>query len=123
MKTLFTSKTINILFINENKTDLAILQASLGQSCLIINAKDATVALEILENTSIHTIISNERTNNNLAQRVAILKKIKLEPQFSHIKFLAFHNADKTSHNLIKQGFDDAFIKAPIVKDFFEINC
>jgi DNA-binding NarL/FixJ family response regulator len=106
----------NVLFINSSKTDLLVMEALLNKHFNIINAATAHAALDLLDKINVYIIIYNELTGNNSKERVQILKKIKLNEQYSRIKFFALHQDGENSHDFIKHGFDDAFSK-PVLKE------
>lgn len=106
----------NVLFINNSKTDLLIMEALLNKHFNIINVTNVNDAIGLLDEMKVDIIISNELYSNELNTRVQIIKKIKLDRQYSNIKFFALHQPDKKSHYYIKQGFDDAFSN-PVLKE------
>lgn len=118
MKQYFmNSEAQNILFVNKNEFDFLVFEALLGKKFNIIEASNVKQIFFAFDFSSIDIVVINQRDDSNLKERIAILKKIRLDERFSHIKLYALTNADNAhKHTLIKQGFDGVFTK-PLIKE------
>lgn len=118
MKQYFmNSEAQNILFVNKNEFDFLVFEALLGKKFNIIEASNVKQILFAFDFSSIDIVVINQRDDSNLKERIAILKKIRLDERFSQIKLYALTNADNAhKHTLIKQGFDGVFTK-PLIKE------
>ncbi len=119
--TINTTEKFDVLFINNNEFDLLIIEALLGKHFNIISIDNYTDALEILEQLHINLVIINKKSNEDIQERISIIKKIRLDERFYHIKLFALTSCNDQEHNFIKHGFDGVFTKPLIKEEVLEV--
>lgn len=119
--TINTTVKFDVLFINNNPFDLLIIEALLGKHFNIISIDNYTRAMEVLENLHINLVIINKKSDEEVQERISILKKIRLDQRFNHIKLFALTSCNDQEHKFIKQGFDGVFTKPLIKEEVLEV--
>lgn len=122
MKTILKPiEKFDVLFINNNEFDLLIIEALLGKHFNIISVDDYDTAMDALEQLHVNLVIINKKSNEDVHERISILKKIRLDERFLHIKLFALTSCNDQKHNFIKQGFDGVFTKPLIKEEVLEV--
>lgn len=110
------NKPISILIVEDNELDALIVKTLLQPHFNIETVKNGDDALAIIEDIKFDFILMDLNLGNDSMDGVNLMRQIKSTPKHKLIKIFAVTAYAEDEGLIVKEGFDEIFIK-PVIKE------
>lgn len=114
------NKPISILIVEDNALDALIVQTLLQPHFNIETVKNGSDALAIIEDIKFDFILMDINLGNDSMDGVKLMRLIRDMPKHQDIKIFAVTAYTEDEELIVKNGFDEVFIKPVIKEEIFE---
>lgn len=114
------NKPISILIVEDNELDALIVKTLLQPHFNIETVKNGDDALAIIEDIKFDFILIDLNLGNDSMDGVNLMRQIRSTPKHKLIKIFAVTAYAEDEGLIVKDGFDEIFIKPVIKEEIFD---
>jgi len=114
------NKAISILIVEDNELDALIVKTLLQPHFNIETVKNRDDALAIIEDIKFDFILMDLNLGNDSVDGVNLMRQIRNTPKHKFIKIFAVTAYAEDEALIVKEGFDEIFIKPVIKEEIFD---
>lgn len=114
------NKAISILIVEDNALDALIVKTLLQPHFNIETVTNGDDALAIIEDIKFDFILMDLNLGNDSMDGVKLMRQIRSIPKHKQLKIFAVTAYTEDEELIVKEGFDEIFIKPVVKEEIFE---